>query len=118
MIDQTLEHDMIEWRRHLHRHPELGFDEHKTAAFVADRLEEVGITVTRGVGGTGVVGTLRSGSSSRRIGLRADMDALAIDENGNAEWQSQNPGKMHACDHDGHTSMLLGAATRHARASG
>jgi amidohydrolase len=98
------------WRRDIHAHPELGFDERRTAALVADRLESFGIEVFRGVGRTGVVGVLRNGTSPRRIGLRADMDALPIEEANGFEHRSRHAGRMHACGHDGHTAMLLGAA--------
>lgn len=103
--------DMIRaFRRHLHARPELGYDVHGTSQFVAERLSEWGIEVTRGIGKTGVVGTLRRGRSTRAIGLRADMDALPIEEANTFEHRSQHAGMMHACGHDGHTSMLLGAA--------
>lgn len=105
-----LEQRMTAWRRDLHRHPEFGFEEVRTAAFVAGRLRELGIEVAEGVGGTGVVGTLKRGTSNRAIALRADMDALRITETSAAEWASANAGVMHACGHDGHTTMLLGAA--------
>ena len=101
---------MTAWRRDLHRHPEFGFDETRTAAFVAETLRGFGLDVTEGVGGTGVVGTLVRGRSNRAIALRADMDALRITEQGGAPWASATPGVMHACGHDGHTAMLLGAA--------
>ncbi len=98
-------------RRDLHAHPELGFEETRTSAIVADLLEKYGCTVHRGVGGTGVVGILQGRSGNgRRIGLRADMDALPIEEETNLPYRSTSPGKMHACGHDGHTTMLLGAA--------
>ena len=97
-------------RRDLHAHPELGMNEHRTAEVVARKLEEWGIEVHRGVGGTGVVGVLRSGNGPGAIGLRADMDALPIAEASGAAYASENPGTMHACGHDGHTTMLLGAA--------
>jgi hippurate hydrolase len=97
-------------RRDLHAHPELRFEEERTSDVVAAKLAEWGIEVTRGLGGTGVVGTLRNGSSLRSIGLRADMDALPIAELNNFAHRSQHAGKMHACGHDGHTAMLLGAA--------
>ncbi|OAF20167.1 M20 aminoacylase family protein [Bradyrhizobium neotropicale] len=106
-----LDREMTEWRRDLHRHPEFGFEERRTAAFVAAKLREFGLDdVTEGVGGTGVVGTLRRGTGNRCIALRADMDALRISEQGNIGHRSLNPGVMHACGHDGHTAMLLGAA--------
>ncbi|MBB4217149.1 hippurate hydrolase [Rhizobium sp. BK212] len=97
-------------RRDLHAHPELGFEEERTAGIVARLLDDAGITVHRGLGGTGVVGTLQVGRGARRIGLRADMDALAMPELVERPHKSTVPGKMHACGHDGHTAMLLGAA--------
>ncbi|WP_427183926.1 M20 aminoacylase family protein [Bordetella bronchialis] len=98
-------------RRDLHAHPELCFEEFRTADIVADKLQEWGIEVRRGLGGTGVVGTIRgSGGGSRAIGLRADMDALPMQEVNTFPHASRHPGKMHACGHDGHTTMLLGAA--------
>ena len=100
---------MTAWRRHLHAYPELAFEEHLTAEFVADRLAEFGIAVHRGLGGTGVVGTLVTGDGPA-IGLRADMDGLAIPEANDFDYRSTHAGKMHACGHDGHTAMLLGAA--------
>ena len=96
-------------RRDLHAHPELGFEETRTAAIVARYLRELGLEVAEGIAGTGVVGSLRNGAG-RSVGLRADMDALAMPETGTPPWASRNPGKMHACGHDGHTAMLLGAA--------
>jgi len=105
------EDEMTAWRRDFHMHPELGFEEFRTSEIVAQLLESWGIEVTRGVAGTGVVGTLRgSGPGERSIGLRADMDCLPMDEQTGLPYASQTPGKMHACGHDGHTSMLLGAA--------
>lgn len=101
---------MKEWRRDLHRHPELGFTETRTGRFVASELRAAGIEVHEGVGGTGVVGVLRRGNGSGRIGIRADMDALPITEQNDFAYRSGEPGKMHACGHDGHTTMLLGAA--------
>ncbi|RFB89033.1 amidohydrolase [Rhizobium leguminosarum bv. trifolii] len=103
-------------RRDLHAHPELGFEEERTAGIVARLLEEAGISVHRGLGSTGVVGTLQVGNGARRIGLRADMDALAMPEMAGRPYKSTVPGKMHACGHDGHTAMLLGAA-RHLAAT-
>lgn len=99
-------------RRHLHAHPELGYEEHQTSALVSERLRSWGYEVTTGIAGTGVVGTLKQGSSPRSIGLRADMDALPLQEQNDFPHRSQTPGKMHACGHDGHTTMLL-AAARH-----
>ena len=110
--------ELSAWRRDLHAHPELGFEETRTAALVAERLASCGIDVHRGVGRTGVVGVLRNGASPRTIGLRADMDALPILEANTFAHRSTRAGRMHACGHDGHTTMLLGAAqhlaaTRH-----
>ncbi len=107
--------DMRAWRRDIHAHPELGFQESRTAALVAERLEAAGIEVTRRVGKTGVVGTLRAGRGTRTIGLRADMDALPIAEANTFAHRSSHAGVMHACGHDGHTAMLLGAAVQLAR---
>ena len=97
-------------RRDLHAHPEIGFEEVRTSAIVAEHLERFGIEVHRGLGKTGVVGVLRGRPGPRRIGLRADMDALPITEETNLPYRSTHPGKMHACGHDGHTTMLVGAA--------
>jgi len=97
-------------RRDLHAHPELGLAEFRTAELVAQQLEQWGIEVHRGIGGTGVVGVLRCGNGPRAIGLRADMDALPIEEANDVPYRSRTPGVMHACGHDGHTTMLLGAA--------
>ncbi len=108
-------HDLIELRHDLHSHPELGFEEERTSGIVARLLEEAGIEVHRGLGGTGVVGTLRVGNGPRAIGLRADMDALAMPERAERPYTSRIPGKMHACGHDGHTVLLLGAARELAR---
>lgn len=107
-------HDEItRWRRHLHAHPELMYDVHETAAFVVDRLKEFGVDeITPGIGKTGVVAVIngRQDTRGRVIGLRADMDALPIEEATGLDYASTVAGKMHACGHDGHTSMLLGAA--------
>jgi len=106
-----IHHDsLIEWRHDIHAHPELGFAEHRTAALVAERLAAFGCEVHRGIGKTGVVGRLKAGHSARSIGLRADMDALPIQESNGFPYRSKNDGRMHACGHDGHTTMLLGAA--------
>jgi hippurate hydrolase len=105
-----LDRQMTAWRRDLHRHPEFGFEEHRTASFVAETLRGMGIQVAEGIGGTGVVGTLKRGTSNRAIALRADMDALRITEATGVAWTSDRIGTMHACGHDGHTAMLLGAA--------
>ena len=101
---------LTDWRRDIHAHPELAFEEHRTADMVADALTSFGVDVTRGLGKTGVVGTLSRGNSKGAIGLRADMDALPILESNTFEYRSRHEGKMHACGHDGHTTMLLGAA--------
>lgn len=106
---------LSEIRHHIHQHPELSFEEVQTAALVAQKLEEWGWQVTRGIGGTGVVGTLKAGDGTRSIGLRADMDALPIVEATGKPYASATRGKMHACGHDGHTTMLLGAARQLAR---
>jgi amidohydrolase len=106
----ALQVSMQAWRHDIHRHPELAFEEQRTAARVAELLEQFGLEVHTGVGNTGVVGVLRKGSGKPMLGLRADMDALKIQEQNSFEYRSVNDGKMHACGHDGHTSMLLGAA--------
>lgn len=101
--------DMIEWRRHIHAHPETAFEEVKTSAFVAEKLASFGLEVTTGLAKTGVVGTIKNGDGPS-IGLRADMDALDVTEANSFAHKSCHDGKMHACGHDGHTTMLLGAA--------
>jgi hippurate hydrolase len=106
---------LISLRRHLHAHPELSHEEVQTAALVASRLAAWGYTVTTGIGGHGVVGTLRVGDGSRSIGIRADMDALPIHEQTSLPYASRRAGTMHACGHDGHTATLLGAAQHLAR---
>ena len=102
--------EFVALRRDIHRHPELAFDEHRTSALVADKLRSWGYAVTTGLGGTGVVGQMQRGSSTRTLGIRADMDALPILEATGADWSSCHHGVMHACGHDGHTAMLLAAA--------
>src|SRR5438067_895766 len=103
--------EMTEWRHRIHAHPETAFEEHNTAELVSELLESFGISVERGVARTGVIGTLKgSVPSSRAVALRADMDALHIAEQNDLPHASHNPGRMHACGHDGHTAMLLGAA--------
>lgn len=105
--------EITAWRRHLHQYPELMFEVHETAKFVEEKLRSFGITdITTGIGRTGVVAVIegRSTGSGRTVGLRADMDALPIEEATGLEYASKNPGKMHACGHDGHTAILLGAA--------
>ena len=101
---------MTTWRRDIHAHPEIAFEEHRTAALVAKKLKEFGLDVETGIAGTGVVGTLTRGRGNRSIGLRADLDALPINEANHFAHKSTHPEKMHACGHDGHTTMLLGAA--------
>ncbi len=111
--------EVTQWRRHLHANPEFGFEETNTAAFVVKKLRAFGIEeITEGVGTTGVVATLRCGSGNRAIALRADMDALRIEETGDLAHKSTCPGVMHACGHDGHTAMLLGAARQLAHEGG
>lgn len=108
---KTLLPELTEWRHQLHSWPETAFEETRTAAFVAEKLESFGLDVHTGIAKTGVVGTLKKGTSEApAIALRADMDALNITEENDLPYRSQNPGKMHACGHDGHTTMLLGAA--------
>ena len=114
-MDQALHDSLTGWRRHLHAHPELTLHEKHTASFVCDRLRELGVPFVAGVGGHGVVATLSRGASNRSVGLRADMDALPITETTGVGHASTNPGVMHACGHDGHTTSLLGAAALLAR---
>ena len=106
---EKLHDEMTIWRRDIHRHPELGFEETRTSDFVAEKLKEFGIETHLGLAKTGVVGTIRNGQGPS-IGLRADLDALPLEEKNTFEHASAIPGKMHACGHDGHTTMLLGAA--------
>jgi len=101
---------MRQWRQHLHQYPETAFEEHQTAEFVANKLHEFGLEVHQGLGKTGVVGILKAGTSDKKIALRADMDALFIQEHNEFRHKSHHDGRMHACGHDGHTAMLLGAA--------
>lgn len=112
LIDRlkALHADMTAWRRDIHAHPETAFEETRTAQLVAERLASFGVDVHRGLAKTGVVGTLRAGTGERAIGLRADLDALHIHEQNEFAHRSRHPGRMHACGHDGHTTMLLGAA--------
>ena len=107
---EALKDTIISTRRDIHQHPELAFDEHRTSKLVAERLESLGIEVQTGVGKTGVVGTLRGKEDDNIIALRADMDALPIQETNDISYKSKNAGIMHACGHDGHTAMLLGTA--------
>lgn len=110
MKTSTIEEAMIVWRRDFHMHPELGFDEHRTSARIAELLRDFGLEVHQGIGGTGVVGVLQRGNGQKSVGLRADMDALPIHEINSFDHASSKEGIMHACGHDGHTTMLLGAA--------
>ncbi len=107
---RSLFNDMLSWRHDIHQYPELAFEEHRTAKKVAELLQSWGIDVHTGIGSTGVVGVLKKGTTNRSIGLRADMDALKITEKNTFDYCSVHEGKMHACGHDGHTAMLLGAA--------
>ena len=106
---------LVAFRRDIHAHPELGFSEHRTAGRIAEQLRALGLEVHEGIGRTGVVGVLRNGAAGRSIGLRADMDALPIDEQTNLPYASRTPGQFHGCGHDGHVAMLLGAAQHLAR---
>ncbi|NGZ73986.1 M20 family metallopeptidase [Saccharibacillus alkalitolerans] len=112
-MNETIERgfeEMVEWRRYLHRNPELSYQEKETSAFVAGKLESFGIEVRRNVGGYGLIGTVKGSLPGRTVALRADMDALPIAEESGAEYASLREGVMHACGHDGHTAALLGAA--------
>ena len=109
-MDRSLAETLTGWRRHLHAHPELTLHEKETAAFVCARLSDLGVPFVAGVGGHGIVATISRGASNRSVGLRADMDALPIAETTGLSYASGNPGVMHACGHDGHTTSLLGAA--------
>jgi amidohydrolase len=108
---QQLHADMRQWRRRLHQFPETAFEETQTAKFIADKLTSFGLEVHQGLGKTGVVAALSAGNSSKKIALRADMDALFIQEQNTFAYKSRHDGKMHACGHDGHSAMLLGAAS-------
>jgi hippurate hydrolase len=114
---EALVPDLAAFRRDIHAHPELGFQEHRTAGLIADELRRIGLDVTTGIGGTGVVGVLRKGASTRSLGLRADMDALPFEEETGLPYASQHAGAFHGCGHDGHVAMLLGAA-RHLATEG
>ena len=107
---RQLHADMRQWRQHLHQCPETAFEETQTAQFIADKLTSFGLDVHQGLGKTGVVATLSAGNSGHKIALRADMDALFIQEQNTFAYKSRHDGKMHACGHDGHSAMLLGAA--------
>lgn len=106
----AMQEEFIKLRQQIHQHPELGFEEVETSKLVAKNLKEFGYEVHTGVGKTGVVGVLKKGDSPRKIGLRADMDALPMPEDNDLLYKSQNAGKMHACGHDGHSASLLLAA--------
>ena len=111
MEKATLNKQLIEWRHYLHAHPEAAFEEVNTAAFVAEKLREMGVEVETGIGKTGVVGTLKVGDGKKVVGLRADMDCICMQEAASdLPYRSQNDGRMHACGHDGHTVTVLGAA--------
>ena len=113
---ENLRGDLVAWRRELHRHPELGFEEHRTAGFVAKHLEALDLELKTGVGVTGVVGLLRAPRArGPAVLLRADMDALPVQEVAGREYGSTVDGCMHACGHDGHMAMMLGAASMLAR---
>jgi amidohydrolase len=110
---QVLIPEMREWRHYIHQNPEIAYEENNTSDFIAKKLNEFGIEVHRGFGGTGIVGVIHGqhkGTSNKSIGIRADMDALPMSEKTNLIYSSKNEGKMHACGHDGHSTMLLGAA--------
>ena len=105
--------EMNEWRHYIHENPEIAYEEHNTSDFIATKLTEFNIEIHRGLGGTGIVGVIHgkdNGASKRSLGIRADIDALPMTEKTNLSYSSKNDGKMHACGHDGHTTMLLGAA--------
>ena len=109
-VTQTYEKEMIAWRHDFHAHPELNFDLNITSAKVAEILKSLGLDVYEGIGKKGIVAVLKNGDSSKSIGIRADMDALPVNEENNCTYKSIHEGKMHACGHDGHTAMALGAA--------
>ncbi|QQA42171.1 M20 aminoacylase family protein [Pelagovum pacificum] len=113
-----MSNSLTDLRRQFHRIPELGFEESRTADLVCRTLDEIGVPYERGIGGTGIVATLTLGSGTGCIGLRADMDALPIEETSDVDWRSRYPGRMHACGHDGHMTMLLGAARELTRQAG
>ena len=110
---QTFVSEMKQWRRYIHQNPEIAYEEKNTSDFIAKKLNEFGIEVHRGFGGTGIVGIINGkdkGDNNKSIGIRADMDALPMTEKTNLSYSSRNEGKMHACGHDGHSTMLMGAA--------
>ncbi|ANQ29249.1 M20 aminoacylase family protein [Vibrio natriegens] len=108
---ESFKNQLMSWRHHLHQHPEIGFEEYQTAEFVTQILSDMGLEVTTGIGGTGLVASISRGTSHKAVAIRADMDALSICEASNERnYASQHQGKMHACGHDGHMAMVLGAA--------
>jgi hippurate hydrolase len=107
---KALHHEMKEWMNHMHQHPELALQETETAKFIADKVRSFGFDVKEGIGKTGIVASMKLGNSKKSIGLRADFDALPIQEVNNLKYKSKVEGKSHLCGHDGHTAMLLGAA--------
>ena len=109
-LDSALQDQMIEWRHELHRYPEFGFEENLTSDFIAEKLASFGVEVVRNIGKTGLIGILQRGNGKHSVGLRADMDALQIQEQNSFDYRSRHDGFMHACGHDGHSTMLLGAA--------
>ena len=110
ILNTDLNEQMVVWRHHLHRHPELSFEERLTSDYIASVLISKDIKIHRGLAGTGIVATIKGEKSGPVIGLRADMDALPIQETNNVSYKSINDGIMHACGHDAHTAILLGAA--------
>ncbi|WP_342462794.1 M20/M25/M40 family metallo-hydrolase [Ureibacillus sp. FSL K6-8385] len=102
--------DVVKWRRHLHQHPELSFEEHETSKFIAEKLEDFGLTVQRNVGGTGLVAKIEGGQPGKTVAFRADFDALPIQDLKKVSYASKKEGVSHACGHDGHTAALLGFA--------
>ncbi len=110
MDREILRKELIRHRHHFHRHPESAFEENATSDYIAGILNDLGLDVTRGIGGTGIVASLKCGSGKKAVGLRADMDCINIKEAGKVPYASENPGKTHACGHDGHMASLIGAA--------
>lgn len=109
-MDKKFAEQLKEWRHQLHMYPESAFEENKTSEFIAEKLTDMGLDVHRNIGGTGVVATLKVGDGKETIGLRADIDAINMQEMGTVAYASKTPGKMHACGHDGHTTTMLGVA--------
>ena len=110
MSQKQLKQQLIEWRHYLHTHPESAFEEEKTSDFIAEKLKQMGIEVYRQIGKTGLVGVLKCGNGDKVIGIRADIDAIQLTEQGDRPYRSTTPSRMHGCGHDGHTSIALGAA--------